>query len=134
MTQLRSGKFFRMWGRMEGLDHWALPLEGTVGHCFLPLCLLHYFSCATISHHNTLPLQDQSKAVNQPGAEISQTVSQTKCFFISADSSQGKGKRPAQGTEQNSPVDYLSVQDQILQTLDMRSLGLDCSNPSSIPH
>lgn len=39
MTQLRSVKFFRMWGRMEGLDHWTLSLEGTVGHCFLPLAM-----------------------------------------------------------------------------------------------
>lgn len=86
----------------------------------------NYFSCAIISHHNTLPLQDQSKAVNQRGTENSQTIGQTKCFFILVDS--------PQGTEQNSPVDYLSIRDQILPMLDMRSLGLDCPNPSSSPH
>lgn len=76
---------------MEGLDHWTLPLEGTVGHCFFSSShevITNYFYCVIISHRNTLPLQDQNKAVNQPGAEISQTVSQTKCFFISVDSSQ----------------------------------------------
>lgn len=74
----------------------------------------------------------------EPEAEIVKVVSQNKCSFLLVDLSRisvtVKGNWLTQGNRTELTHGALSVQDEILQRLDMRSLGPDCPTPSSIPH